>query len=282
MEKGILCGNICGNFVNASKVQIGALLNQPEVQQYIRGLTTPLSNNQINRLNKFVRSIKVGLGISYLSDAFDVMYILAGETEESSLKNIVKDSHHATLVGPPLFTQYEGFAGNGISDVISSNYNPFSDTDNFLQNDAAIGAYSRTNNVEGGSLFGARSAAAQLQIRPRYQENSSAMMLNDTTFSTVTQNDSSGLHSISRIGASKTYYHNTNSGITKSVASTALPNGNLILLAALSSDGITPSNLTTRQLAFFFVSKGITQSENDIIFNAIESYLDSNNKGVVP
>jgi hypothetical protein len=67
-----------------------------EVVTYTTGLTTPLSAGQIAKLNTLVLSLRSGLGISLLSDAFDVLYLFAGETSESSLRNLVKNANHAT------------------------------------------------------------------------------------------------------------------------------------------------------------------------------------------
>ena len=88
---------------------------EPEVTAYIDGLTTPLSSGQLTALNTFVKALKDGLSITLLSEVFDVMYILAGETEESSLRNLIKRAHDAEAVNSPTFTTLEGFTGDASS-----------------------------------------------------------------------------------------------------------------------------------------------------------------------
>ena len=68
----------------------GSNVNQTsqKLQPTLRGLTTPLSSGQIDKLNTFVAALKSGLSISALSDAFDVMYVLANETAEAGLKTL--------------------------------------------------------------------------------------------------------------------------------------------------------------------------------------------------
>ena len=92
---------------NGTNISVTNNINaEAELTTYITGLTTPLSSAQLLRLNTLIKTIKTRLSISALSEAFDTIYVLAGETSESSLKNLVKDAHHCTAVNAPTFTQY--------------------------------------------------------------------------------------------------------------------------------------------------------------------------------
>ena len=128
--------------------QIATSSNQVEVDNYISELTTPLSSTQIGKLNTFVNSIKTGMGLTNLADAFDVMYILAGETQESSLRNLVKRQHDCTNSNLPYYVQYEGFGSIDNNKFIDTNYNPVNTLGNLQQNSSSMGFYSRT--VGGG------------------------------------------------------------------------------------------------------------------------------------
>jgi len=122
--------------VDISSAEIDA-----DLEAYIDAISgTELSDVWISRLNTFITTIKSGLGITNLSDAFDVMYVLAGETEESSLLNLAKRAHDAQVYGTVPFTQYEGFTGGATtSDRLITNYVPSTDTVKFTLNDGAWG-----------------------------------------------------------------------------------------------------------------------------------------------
>ena len=147
----------------------GEVSNEPEVDAYLTGLTTPLSGEQVTRINTLVKNLKQGLSVESLSEVFDVMYVLAGETQESSLRNLVKDAHHATGVNSPTFEQYKGFKGNKTSHFVDTNYNPSTAT-NYKQNSACMGAYvskAPTNTVGGRPvLYGVDNNTINIRLQP--------------------------------------------------------------------------------------------------------------------
>ena len=237
---------------------------------YITGLETPLSSGQLTLLNNFILALKSGLSITNLLDAFDCMYILAGETAESSLRNLVKRSHDATAVNSPTFTALEGFRGDGISSYIDTNYNPYSQKVNSNLDDCAYGVYIRTNTTSYGSTkyyLTSLNIANQRIIALSY--NSQNYRINSTNYTTaafVTPNF---------IGASRneaasfnvfdaTYYNNAEG------ASTTVPNANIHLIYNTDS-----------QQSFYFQGKSISESQKNIIVNAFEAYMDANGKGVI-
>ena len=114
-----------------------------EVTTYITGLTTALSENQKIRINTFVVGLKEGLAVNSLSDAFDAMWILAGETKESSYRNLVKDAHHVTDVVAPTWTAFEGIEGDGSTQYCTTNYDSKNAGATLTKDNASIGVYSR-------------------------------------------------------------------------------------------------------------------------------------------
>lgn len=110
--------------------------NEPEVEQYIDGLSTPLSSEMIDILNTFVAGLKTDLAIDTLDERFDTFYWLQAETLESALRNLVKNLSYATAINSPTFTQYVGISGNGSTQYIETNYTFGTDNVNFIKNDA--------------------------------------------------------------------------------------------------------------------------------------------------
>jgi hypothetical protein len=259
--------------------------NEPEVDTYISGLSTPLSAGQITKLNTFVSSLKTGLSISALSDAFDVMYILGGETAESSLKNLVKNAHHAQSVNSPAFVEFEGYTGNGISSYLNTNYNPATQAVNYKQNDAGVGVYARTA-TSGAimSIFGAcNPSGIGLHLTPQISSSGRAFWSIHTDGSSLnsmfTIGGDIGLLSLHRPDSGNAYVFKNNTQIsTKAQASTSIHSNNIFVLAR-NIDG-TPSTYTSNQVSFFFVGKSFKDTIL-VITNAIEAYMDSNGKGVI-
>lgn len=259
---------------------------EAELTAYITGLTTPLSSAQLLRLNTLIKSIKTGLSISALSEAFDTLYILAGETEESSLKNLVKDSHHCTAVNSPTFTQYEGYVG-GATKSLNTNYNPFAQGENYLLNSASIGAYVRTTTIGDYVILGVADAGNESYIKPRTNYDTVGRFfcrVNQATYTyEVATGDTKGMLIVSRVGANAVdgYKNGTDlncSGNTE--VSTSLQNSNIHLLAINDAKQRT-SHHSPDQLSIAFMGKGFSGAEITAITNACEAYMDALGKGVV-
>ena len=249
----------------------------PELKTYITGLITPLSNKQIIRIGEFIEALKNGLSITNLSDAFDVMYILAGETEESSLKNLVKDSHHCSNVHSSVFVQYEGFTGDGANDYLNTNYNPSTEGQRFTQNNASIMVLSRTNISGEYCDTGSRLATTNyLNIFSRLSTDKVSGRLNDR--STVIDGgciDSRGLFMLTRnsnLSTGLLGYRNKDAlaktGTTNSVT---IPNTN-ILIGARAVVGDNPECYSPRQIAFHAMGVYMSTNYRDIICDALANY----------
>ena len=270
-------GNIVGK---------GALLNQipPEVTAYVLGLTTPLSTTQVAKLSAFVRYIKTNLGISNLSQAFDYMRIWAGETQESSLRNIVKNAHHGTLINNPTWVQYEGITGSGAPSYAKSGYNPAIDKVALSLNSASIGIYVRTvGTTENKILMGCSDATNGLFYSPAGAAGGEEAYRCNTS-STVTgsvMSEYGGMYILSRTASNLTKsYRNKTAGLTSILASSAIPN--LEMYSCCRNSSGAPVGASNNQIAFEFAGRGLSQSDVDVITHAIEGYMDGNGKGIIP
>jgi len=249
-----------------------------ELITYISGLVTPLSESQKAKLNTFISSLKSGLSISNLSDVFDVMYLLAGETSESSLKNIIKNQYHATAINAPVFETLKGFTGNGTSSCIDSNFNPSTNSIRYTLNNAGMGIYSMkqlasASTYSCGSLSGTN--ASMIGVRrdadnPRYFLNNSSSVFANPSSGGIT----TGMFSMYRNSSTEIYaIHNDGIVSTKTASSIAIPNSKLFILAYGNSN--SPVFFDSIQASFFFLGKSLSSSQNQVVFNAIENYLNS-------
>ena len=145
-KSGLLSGE--KSFMNRAPFNRGALWMPQNVEMvnYVLGLTTSLSLGQKKRLDSFVTLLKTELNITNLSDFFDCMWVISGETKESSYRNLVKNAHHLTDIIAPTWIKFEGIQGNAIDQRVDTNFNPYTEGINFKQNDCCIGVKSNIEN----------------------------------------------------------------------------------------------------------------------------------------
>lgn len=250
-----------------------------ELIAYNAGLTTPLSVEQNARLETFIKAIKTGFSSANLSDDFDVIRFLGGQTAESSLRNLVKNAHHGTAVNSPTFTQYESFTGDGLASYIDDNYNPSTEAEKYTQNNASFGVYLReilsttpigVTDVNSISTFVTSAGASFVGI------NSPA-----ASAPTVAVNQK-GLISAYRDGNNISLYQNKSLVISsnQSIASAALSNANFWTLARNRTSGGSPTYSNT-PVGFMFIGRLLSATERNVLVDAVEAYFDSLGKGVV-
>ena len=256
----------------------------PELKTYITGLTLPLSDAQIIRLGEFIEAIKVGLSIINMSDAFDIMYVLAGETAESSLKNLVKNAFHCTAVNSPTFAQYEGFMGGGAGQMLTNNYNIASSSTRFTQNSASLGVYTRTNNKTGLTLIGCRNTTEGRLTQLNDSDATNVQIGINRSIGTNTRpnaNSSGFLIGVRTSSSSEQLYYNGSPlGAAISQPSVGLPNSNLCIMR-YGKDDTYDGNSCTEQFSFVFLGRGLNATEVSTLTNAVEAYMDANGKGVI-
>lgn len=219
-----------------------------------------------------------------MSDAFDVMYLFAGETAESSLKNLAKNAYHATAVNSPTFSQFEGFTRSSSTSYINTNFNLATNALKYELNSCSYGHYIRTNSAldasDGGIVSGGNRTFTQIR---RATNNAIIIDTNQGSNGNTKNNlvsDSTGFFITSRRSNILTdVYKNKSIITTDNISSSVLPNGYVFILGINLNGTIGLSS--TRQQSFFFMSKVLSSSDITALTNAIESYMDSNGKGVI-
>lgn len=257
-----------------------------EVQDYSDAMTTALSNEQLERLDILVTMLKDSLSVDSLSDKFDVLYVLANETSEAGLRNLVKRSHDAQIVSTVTFAAFEGFTGDGIGGYINTNYTPSTQGLRYTQDSASVFIYSRSNLTEQKIIVGGNngSNAYHLYLIPYMTATGvlSARMHANTAYGSVTGNSNTlGLYTLSRISStSLRYYRNATSNLSFN-ASTAvsIPSVPIAILAnKLTTAGC--DNFSTYQISFMGMGASLSATEVRQINNCIEFYMDDLGKGV--
>lgn len=259
---------------------------ESELTTYITGLATPLSSTTLKKLNDYLRLIKTDLGVADLDDAKDVDIILAGETAESSLKNIAKNAHHATAVNAPVFTAFEGFTGDGISSYVEVDYIPSSGT-TFQLNDAHYGLYFRVLARGNNKYHGVYSTTADggvtnsLVIGCNSAAGLSLAVALNSAQATLSNSSTSGYIIFRRIVNTGYGVFINKSGNAITGNSTKRPNQKLVVLGRRTVDG-TVGLLNTSQIAHITLGKGLSDTEAGKQTDDFEAYMDANSKGVLP
>ena len=280
MLKAVIGGASVASFVDLSIT----VHPEYEITQYITGLVTSLSGGQILLLNTFVKSLKTGLGISRLNEKFDIMHILAGETQESALRNIVKSEHTASAVGSPAFVALEGFTSIGNDSYVNTNFNPSTQGVKYTLNNASYGFYSRTARAGSSGVvsMGVISAGAYSMIFAFDVGGASSFgYLNNVAVSIYgAASDSLGMRCMSRSGLNDMGIHvNKNHTNNSTRVSSSIPIGNFYV-GARNNNGTADAE-DAIQMAFDFAGGNLSDAEIDILVDAFEAYMDSNGKGVL-
>lgn len=267
--------------VNNKKISTlsSGITYEPELTTYISGLVTPLSDEQKGLLNTMILSIKTGMNINALSDAFDYLHILAGETEESSLRNLVKRSFDCTKINSPSFTQYEGYSGDANVKCITTNFTPSTNAVAASQDNNGFGVYIRTSRAYSGlKRHGAYSGSTYTYVYPLATASSARSTNNgSSTNSSYSTSVSRGLTSSLRYGSDGFYTaRNKSIGTMLSSVSTGMVAVKMWYMAA---NGL--GTYDEAQIAWGWYGKALSQAELNVLFDAVETYLDARGKGVV-
>ena len=261
---------------------------EPEIITYVSGLSIPISGFQKDLLNRFVRDLKLGLHITSLSSAFDTLYVFAGETIESSLRNLVKREHDVTTVNSPAFTAFEGFQGNGISMYLNSNYTMNTQGIAYTLTKASLGIYERISSGDSNTyLAGVYSIDASVDVNIVTLE--SEISVGNTKWNingkdgehANNTNGTIGMMIITRGDSGKYLYKNKVLRATEpnlNIGSN-MPTKELTFLA-LNSDG-TVNYPTLAQISFGFTGKDLSQENINTITNIFETYMDFRKKGII-
>ncbi len=255
---------------------------------YISGLATPLSADILGKINDiFVVPYKSDDGLTNLSDAYDVMYYLANETAESSLRNLVKRAHDAVAVNSPTFTPYEGWAGDGISSYIDTNYNPATEGSKYTLNNCSLGIYSRTDSAGTYCDIGSRTDTTNYTgLFSRLATGIVAHRIHNVATISVngTVADSLGMNIVTRNAAAQTglfgYKNKVQLSNSPGVGNTtSIPNGNFYI-SARNLVGTGAETLSPRQYALAFAGNHRAQESVNYLYDRFQALMTANGKQV--
>lgn len=277
-------GNVKGNRGIGQSVWTAEPGYEAELVTYKTGLATPLSAGELTLLNDLIVGLKTDLGSTNLSDDFDVIRIMAGETSEVSLKNLVKDEHHATLEGAsvPTFITKEGFTGTG-SGYIDTQYNPVADGENYTNNNCSFGLYFRSGDAAGSTVSAAGindTTAGKIIMYLSDNENFDRAWLNSDSFESINLTFAAGFKILTRTNDTVAHYINGVGG-TGIETMHMFGSGNAFVLSRNILGTGAGTNFSLAQVSIEMWGRYFTLTEHEKIRARFETYMDAHGKGVV-
>jgi len=222
-----------------------------------------------------IDSLIVALKADTIWSKADLIYMYAAEDTGSAKVNWKSSNYTSTIVGSPTFTANQGFTGNGSSAYLKTNWVPSTNGVNYLIDSSSVLAYVRTNVTETKPVIAGNNLGGTnfTRITPRNLSNLYEGIVNGNASSTIAVNNSTGMFSLIRSGATVLkLYKNDTLKLTSASSSNALSNQGLYVLAR--NNGGTAADFTTRQVAFIMVGGKFSDYTQTVIHRRIEWYLN--------
>lgn len=252
-----------------------------DVLAYLQG-SGPITTGQADRLTKLVVGVKQDFGISKLADFFDCFWVIGNETAIAGRRNLAKNDHHCTEAGTITFTAFQGYAGNGTTGYLATDYIPSTDAIAASLNSVHVSIYDRTNRTDNASVHGisARNAspAQELGVAPRFT-SANVVRINDSA-SGVANSTAQGFYLGNRSASNAVQKYRNGAALTPtSTASVGLPTVQMYI-GARNIDDVAGA-FTTDQIAFASVGKSMTATQVAQFTTRVETYMDSISAGVI-
>lgn len=218
----------------------------------------------------------------------DLFYLFAQYSNgagEALLNWVDPGTFDATLHGTsdPTFASLEGFTGDAVDAYINTNWQAKTDAVKMSQNDAAFGVYCRTASLA-DKIFGVFDGDYSTNLRLGLANSGGTLSyyINSSGSASVGSMTSAGFFVINRTGASAVEAFKNGSSIdTDTTAAAAQMPDRDFLILAYTNFVTGPASFDNRQISMFFAGSSLTSDDVTALTNAIETYMDSNGKGVI-
>ena len=225
-----------------------------------QGYTLPSASQRIKQ-NKLLVDLKAAGVWSKL----DTLAIFATDGNSDFALIDWKRLSQYTAINSPTFTTNEGFAGNGTSSYIDTNFNPSIGTNQYTLNNA--GRYFWVDNRSGTSPFDGCSIASTNRTinssSPAQQVNQGAVALNSTPTSWATD----GFKSLNRTTLNDVIVFANTTQSNRTALSVIIANSNQFISRS-------STQYSTHRIRLYGMGASLV-SENTDFYNAVNTYLTS-------
>lgn len=221
-----------------------------------------------------IGALVAGLQADGVLPSLDRLWVFAQPTTALAKVDLIAGAM-ATLQNGPTFTPNRGYAGDGLSAYIDSNFNPSTAGGHYTRNDASYGVWVvAANTVTSGRLIGYDGFNAT-ELRYNAASNYS-MGINSASYTgTGVASTSTGLFVATRVGASgagsQNTYYNGAGLVADNQASTALPSQNFFVLASnQGGSAIAPSD---GRAGLAFIGGSLTAAQVSALYSRARTYM---------
>ena len=253
-----------------------------EYQAVYDALTTPPSAGIATAQNTMCCAL-IDAGIWAKLDLFYLFAQTTNGASEALVNWLNPGTFDATLSAAFTFTALEGFTCDVPGRYINTNWNPSTNGVNFVQNDASFGIYVRNDNPAVLKyICGVNDGTSFSHMLIKHADGKAWISINAAAGVNVANADAKGFYIVNRLDASdQDLFRNKVKVIDASTASNGVPNEKFYVLAA-NNNGAPTNSATLYQASVFFAGGGLSQGKVDIFTDAIEAYMTSNGKDVIP
>lgn len=245
-------------FVNAEAVAL------------VARFTTPPTHARKALIDTLVGSLKTAGVWSKL----DCLWLKAAADSQAAQRNWIADQYNLTAVSSPTFTADRGYAGNGSTSYLTTNFTPSTAVAaKMTLNSAHLSVWSNTDSAANVTDIGVTDGATTgIRIDAKRADTNMLVRVNDLANLQGAVANSSGYFFAGRAGAALKRSRKGQAAVTDdTTASVALP-GVPIFIGALNGSG-TPSGFSTRQYAAASIGANLTDAESDSLQSALNTYL---------
>jgi hypothetical protein len=205
----------------------------------------------------------------------DALYLTAAATSQAARQNWVQDLYNISAVNAPTFTADRGYAGDGSSSYLDSNFNMATAGGLFALNSSHLSVWDRTARVGANSVeIGGRKADSTSfsSITIRSTANQQIGDQQDAAGFTAAVASSVGQALTSRSASNAMAQYRDGASIaTSAVASVSLPSANIFICAR--SNAGTPEAFSADQIAAASFGSNLTGPDVASMYSALSTYL---------
>jgi hypothetical protein len=221
-----------------------------------------------------VDALVVGLKADSVWTKFAAIYPLVGGTSSTHLVNLKNPGTHNITWNGSVTHNSNGITSDGSTGYGNTNWNISTHGAN---NDEHMSVYLRTDADDATRVYGASSGGSGTLMRKN--GGNYATKCQETTERTNAVSNSLGYFSVNRTAS--TGYRGRQNTTNFNITSTSEARVNLnVYLSCLNSGG-TAVNFTTRNIAWFAIGTGLTQTEDGNVQSRVETFQDALSRGVV-
>jgi hypothetical protein len=228
-----------------------------------------LSTTEKQAVNQLVLDLKA----NSLWTPMKAIYPMVGASAAACAQNLKSSSFTGTFTSGWTFAS-TGVTGNGTSAYFDTKFNTQT---NQSVNNCALSVYLRTATIGAGFISDFGNAVGPTFLPLTVLESNGTGRGQycwdyNTAISIIATSDSRGMWGVSRTGAStwQSFERNTAVAKTTTQPQTSLPNSNVY--AGAINDRGTPIQFTTRQIAFAHIGDGLTNTQFNNFYTAVQAF----------